>query len=179
MKKVIFFSLIAGTLLIAACDKGVNLPAYTPATAVNFTVTSLNHTKDSVNVGDTLYLNAAGTVADTAAFISDTAKGVHMLSAYLTSSFTGTTASEVLNFGSATSPIGVQMTFGAANSNGLYPWTATIELIGATSVAHKTKLTIAANFIYQLSLSSQQGTLSASDAGIAGAAKPAKTIYVR
>jgi hypothetical protein len=179
MKKIILFSLITATLLIAACDKGVNLPAYTPATATNFAVTALNHTVDSVNVGDTLYLVASGTIADTASFISDTSKSVHLLTAYLTSSFSAYSVSQVQNFGSATAPITLKMAFGPQNSAGLYTWTSTIELIGATAVPHKTKLTIAANFIYQLTLSSQQGTLTASDAGIAGATKPAKTIYVR
>lgn len=179
MKKIISFCLITATLLIAACDKGVNLPAYAPATPTNFSVTALNHTADSVNVGDTLYLTASGTIADTASFISDTSKSVHLLTAYLTSSFTAYSVSQVQTFGSASAPIALKMTFGPQSSGGLYTWTATIELIGATAVPHKTKLTIAANFIYQLTLSSQQGTLTATDGGIAGVSKPNKTIYVR
>jgi hypothetical protein len=180
MKKVIFFSLIAATLMIAACDKGVNLPAYTPPTTNNFSVTALNHTADSVNIGDTLYLVASGTIADTASFISDTSKSVHLLTAYLTSSFSAYGVSQVQSFGSASSPIALKIAFGPQNSAGQFTWTSTIELIGATTtVPHKTKLTIAASFIYQLTLSSQLGTLTASDGGIAGAAKPNKTIYVR
>ena len=47
-------------------------------------------------------------------------------------------------------------------------------LKGATFVPSKTKLSITGNFIYQLSLSSQQGTLTAADAG-----QSTKTIYVK
>jgi hypothetical protein len=60
-----------------------------------------------------------------------------------------------------------------AQTNGLYAWTSTIILVGATTV-DKAKLTITANFIYQLSLSSEQGKLAATDAG-----NPNKTVYVK
>jgi hypothetical protein len=64
---------------------------------------------------------------------------------------------------------------GAVNNSGLYAWTATIPLPGATSVAHKTTLAISGTYIYQLSLSSQlPSSMSATDMGI-----KTKTVYVK
>ena len=163
MKKWLLFSFIASFLFFFGCTKNNILPAYTPAVPVIFSVSSLNHTVDSVNVGDTIYLNAAGTVYDTT-------KNIYV---YMSASSTISGASSVYNFGSPTSLIKVNRVIGATNAAGLYTWTATLMLPGATLVPHKTKLTITGNFIYQLSLSSELGNLSATDAGIKN-----KTVYV-
>jgi hypothetical protein len=162
MKKVLLFSLVVVTILIGACNKVTNLPAYTPAVPINFSVGSLKHTQDTVNVGDTIYLTATGTMYDTT-------KNIYV---YLSSSYSASGVGSVFNYGSAASPIKLSRVIGAQTGS-LFAWTATIMLPGATFVPAKTKLTIAGNFIYQLSLSSQQGTVSATDAG-----QTNKTVYV-
>jgi hypothetical protein len=164
MKQLVLFSVISIALLLSACDKYSMLPPYTPAFSSNFSVTALNHTEDSVNVGDSIYLTATGTIADT----------TQSIYAYFASSYTASGVNSVYNFGSASAPIKLTRTIGALNAAGVPTWTSTILLPGATFVPDKTKLTITGNFIYQLSLSSESGTSSAADAGIKN-----KTIYVR
>lgn len=162
MKRMILFFLIASGILIFGCTKENYLPAYTPPVASNFTITSLNHTKDSVNVGDTIYLNVSGTMYDTLG-----------VSAYLTAASSASGA-PVYTFGSASSPLKLTRVLGSSNVSGMNPWTSTIRLTGATAIS-KSKLTITGNFIYQLSLSSEGGGLAtATDAGIAN-----KTVYIR
>jgi hypothetical protein len=166
MKKLFLFSLVAMAAGLVACDKGTTLPPFTPPVTANFSVKTLAHTADTVNVGDTIFLTATGTM-------SDTVSAESAVYTYITSSYTVSGANVVYNYGSATSPVKINRVIGA-NTNGLFAWTATIPLYGATAVPHKTKLTIAANFQYQSSFSSEQGTLSASDAGIKN-----KTVYVQ
>jgi hypothetical protein len=166
MKKFLLFSLIASTILVAACKRDI-LPPYTPPVTSNFSVTSLKHTKDTVSVGDTIYLTAAGTA------YSDTGTG-QKIAAYLTSTYTAGGVSSVQSFYTATAPDTLKNAVFTAGTAPLLNWTATIQLVGATAVPHKTKLTIAGNFLYTLSLSSEQGTLTATDAGIKN-----KTIFVQ
>src|SRR5579863_8045161 len=147
MKKLFLFSMLALGIFIFGCVKSTNLPAYTPPVTTNFSVSSLKHTADTVNLGDTIYLTATGT-------IDDTTKNIYV---YVTVSSSAAGVS-TFSFGSASSPIKLTRTIGA-QTNGLYAWTATIMLVGATTV-DKAKLTITANFIYQLSLSSEQGKLT-------------------
>ena len=164
MQKVLLFSLLSIGLLIAACDKSTTFPPYVPPVATNFSAKTLNHTKDSVAVGDTLYLTATG-------ILSDTNQAIYT---YLISSYTAAT----YNYGSAATPVKLSRTITSSASNlpGTYTWTSTIMLPGATLVPHKTKLTIVANYIYQLSLSSQQGTVTSTDAG---SGPNNKTVYVK
>jgi len=154
--------LTASVLLFFNCSKNNTVPAYTPPVAVNFTVTSMNHTADTVNVGDTIYLNVAGTMYDTL-----------NVYAYVTTK-SSATGSPVYSYGSSSSPVRLNCVLGSFNVSGMNPWTSTIMLTGVTSIPN-TKLTISANFIYQLSLSTEGGGLaSATDAGIAN-----KTVYVQ
>lgn len=160
-------SLIALVVLITAaaigCAKHQFLPTVTPPVSKIFTVTSLNHTADTVNVGDTVYLDASGT-------IYDTSKAIYV---NMTASYTANGASTVYNYGSASSPVKVKYVTGA-DSAGVFAWTATIPLIGATDVPVKTKLTVAATFQYQLSFSTElPASLTVSDAG-----QKTRTIYV-
>jgi hypothetical protein len=164
MKKNLFFLLTILIVAIVACDKSVNLPAYTPPVSKNFSVGSLKHTQDTVSVGDTIYLTATGT-------IYNTAKSIY---AYLNITLSNAGVSTAYNYGSAAAPVTLTPVIGEKNTSGLYAWTSTITLPGATSVPSGTKLTVSANFIYQLSLSSEQGTLAATDAGVAN-----KTILVQ
>jgi hypothetical protein len=159
--------LIPLAILITAaaigCAKHQFLPIVTPPVSKIFTVSSLNHTADTVNVGDTIWLNAAGT-------IYDTSKAVYV---YMSASYTANGGSTVYNYGSASSSIKVKYVTGAA-TGGVFAWTATIPLIGATEVPDKTKLTVSATFQYQLSLSSElPSSLTISDAG-----QHNKTVYV-
>ncbi len=147
MQKVLLICSGILAICIASCVKYTNLPAYNPPVKTNFSVTSLNHTKDTVNVGDTIYLTAAGTVYDT----------TQRISTYLTSSYTAAGASTVATFYSATAPDTLKNRVVSPGTAPLSNWTSTITLIGATNVPHKTKLTIAANFLYNLTLSSEAG----------------------
>jgi hypothetical protein len=154
-------------LIIAAavgCAKHQFLPIVTPPVSTVFTVSSLNHTADTVNVGDTIWLNAAGTIYDT----------TKLISVYMTSSYTVGGVSSIYDFGTSSSPVKVPNRVIGALNNGVYSWTATIPLTGATEVPVKTKLTIAATFQYQLSFSSElPSNLTVNDAG-----QHNKTVYV-
>lgn len=162
MKKKFLLLIAASAVLFFGCVKYSTLPSYTTPIANNFTVTSMKHTADSVHVGDTIYLNVAGTMYDTLSVY-----------AYLTIKSTAT-GSPVYSVGSSSSPIKLNRVLGSANVSGVNTWTSTIMLTGVTSTS-KSKLTISANFIYQLSLSSEGGGLAtATDAGIAN-----KTVYVQ
>jgi len=159
----LYHLLLLSLVVIASCVKTKTLPLYTPPIATNFSVKSLNHTLDSVNVGDTIYLVAAGVAADSSKYIYT----------YLTASSTVGGTSSLYTYGNAAAPVKLLKNYGS-QTGGLYSWSDTILLPGATLVPHNTKLTIVGNFIYQLSLSSELGTLSATDAGIGN-----KTVYVR
>jgi len=165
MKKYLLLSAVIIATL--ACNKTTTLSSYTAPFSKNFSITSLKHTQDTVNVGDTIYLSVAGTM-------SDSSKNVYP---YITVASSGTSylwGTAPSSFGAASSPIKLTRVFGAA-TNGLYPWTSTIMLTGATQVSHKTTLTITGLFTYQLSLSSQgNGSATANDAG-----QKTKTIFVQ
>ncbi len=155
MKKFLIFSGVVITILIAACNKTTTLPLYVPPVTSNFSVKSLVHTKDTVNVGDTIYLTASGTTSDT----------TQKIAAYFTSSYSASGAGTVANFYTAVAPDTLKNAVFSAGTSPLFNWTATFPLLNASNVPHKTKLTITGNFIYGLSLSSEQGTLTAADAG--------------
>lgn len=162
MKKIFLFSLICSGVLVFGCTKNSIVPTYTPPVTANFTVTSMNHTQDTVNVGDTILLDVVGTMYDT-------------LNVYtyviVKSSATG---SPVYSYGSSASPVKLKCILGSNNVTGMNPWTSTIKLTGVTSIANS-KLTISANFIYQLSLSSEGGGLaSATDGGVIN-----KTVFIQ
>ncbi|HEY4936209.1 MAG TPA: hypothetical protein VII44_06505 [Puia sp.] len=162
MKNIFLFSLTVSGILAFSCTKSSVVPPYTPPVATNFTVTSMNHTKDTVNVGDTIYLNVSGTMYDTLNVYT-----------YVTAK-SSATGSPVYSYGSSSSPIKLKCTLSSSNVSDINLWTSTIMLIGLTSIANS-KLTISANFIYQLSLSSQGGGLAtATDGGIAN-----KTLYIQ
>jgi hypothetical protein len=146
--------LILPAIIFFSCSKNTIVPPYTPPVSTNFTVTSMNHTKDTVNVGDTILLDVVGTMYDTL-----------NVYAYFTikSSATG---SPVYSYGSSSAPIKLVRVLGTSNVTDMNPWTSTIKLIGFTSIPNS-KLTISGNFIYQLSLSSEGGGLaSATDGGV-------------
>jgi hypothetical protein len=161
MKKIFLFLLICSGILIFSCTKNTIVPPYTPPVANNFTVTAMNHTKDTVNVGDTIYLTVAGTMYDTLSVYT-----------YLTikSSASG---SPVYSYGSSSAPIKLTRVLGSSNVNDVNPWTSVIKVTGVTSIPNS-KLTISGNFIYQLSLSSQGGGLAtATDGGVIN-----KTVFI-
>ncbi len=160
MKKYIFFFAII--LAIVACNKTTTLPAYTSPATSNLKVTSLKHTEDTVNVGDTVYLTATGSIYDTLAVY-----------AYFTVS-SSATGSPVYTIGSSSSPILLSTVLNTKNIAGTNTWTAIIPLTKITSVANS-KLTITGNFVSQLTLSSQ----GSNTATVADAGQTTKTIYVQ
>jgi hypothetical protein len=155
MKTFLIFSGLAILIAIAACNKSTTLPANTPPVTSNFSVKSLVHTKDTVNIGDTVYLTATGTVWDT----------TQKIAVYFTDSYTASGASTVQNIYSAAAPDTLRNVVFSAGTAPLSTWTATIALPNVSQVPTKTKITITGNFIYGLSLSSEQGTLTAADGG--------------
>jgi hypothetical protein len=168
-KRTLLISLVAGLCVMATCNKGTFLPAYTPPLASNFQAKTLNHTKDTVNVGDTVNLVATGFMSDTTQFIAVS----------MTASYTAGGVAQVINYGSpttqASAPVKLTRTITGAQANNLWPWSANIIFPTASNVPHKTQVTIVANFFYQLNLSSQPGTgLTLTDAG-----KVKKTVYVQ
>lgn len=162
MKKIFIVSLILSGFLIFSCTKNSIVPPYTPPVSANFTVTSMNHTKDTVNVGDTIYLTVAGTMYDT-------------LSVYAYLSIkSSASGSPVYSYGSSSAPIKLTRVLGSSNVTDVNPWTSIIRVTGVTSIPNS-KLTISGNFIYQLSLSSEGGGLAtATDGGVVN-----KTVFIQ
>ena len=162
MKKIFIVSLILSGFLIFSCTKNSIVPPYTPPVSTNFTVTSMNHTKDTVNVGDTIYLTVAGTMYDT-------------LSVYAYLSIkSSASGSPVYSYGSSSAPIKLTRVLGSSNVTDVNPWTSIIRVTGVTSIPNS-KLTISGNFIYQLSLSSEGGGLAtATDGGVVN-----KTVFIQ
>jgi hypothetical protein len=163
MKNIILFSLILSCMVgVLSCTKNTTVPAYTPPVTNNFTVTSMNHLRDTVNAGDTIYLNVSGMMYDTL-----------FVYVYLTTKSTAT-GLPVYSTGSSAAPIKLNRILGSTNASALNPWTSVIPLTGVTSVSGS-RLTITANFVYQLSLSSEGGGLAtATDGGVLN-----KTVYVQ
>jgi hypothetical protein len=162
MKNIFLSSLIIISVVVLGCSKGTEIPPYSPPVTNNFTVSSMSHTKDTVNTGDTVYLNVAGTMYDTLNVYG-----------YFTIKSTAT-GSPVYSSGSSASPIKINRVLATNNPTDMNAWTSTVILTGVTSVSGS-KLTITGNFIYQLSLSSQGGGLAAAaDAGVLN-----KTVFVK
>ena len=165
MKKYIWASGII--LTIVACSKQTYLPPYTPPFSKNFSVTSFAHTKDTVNVGDTIYIAVAGTMSDTTQSIYP----------YITVASSNTNfyyGTPTTGLATAKTPVKLSRVIGS-DSSGLYNWSSTIELVGATNVLPNTTLTITGAFNYQLNLSSEGGgTVNATDAGVLK-----KTVFVQ
>jgi hypothetical protein len=153
-------------MAVISCNKTTTLPVV-PTVNTTFSANPVHHTKDSVNVGDTVYLTASGVISDT----------TQTISVYLVSTYSATGIAGTFNYGTAAAPVKVVRTItGPINpAYNLYPWSATIILPGATAaVPHKSTLTITGNYVYQLSLSSSLGILAVTDAGVKN-----KTIYVK
>ena len=161
MKK--YLLVLAVIVAIIACNKTTTLPPYTSPVSKNLVVTSFAHTADTVNVGDTIYLNAEGTIYDT-------------LPVYGYFSVASTsTGSPVYTVGSASSPIKLSTVLGSQNVAGINTFTAAIALTKLTN-ASNSKLTITGNFIYPLSLSSQGANVVT---GVADTGQTTKTIYIQ
>ena len=160
MKKYILLTVIIAGII--ACNKTTTLPAYNAPTTANLKVTSLKHSADTVNVGDTIYLTATGSVYDTTAVY-----------AYFTVA-SSATGSPSYTIGSASSPILVPAILATRNVAGMNDWTATIPLTKLANVS-KSKLTITGTFVSQLTLSSQ----GSNTATLADAGQTTKTIYVQ
>ncbi|HLK30557.1 MAG TPA: hypothetical protein VKT28_18390 [Puia sp.] len=160
MKRFILLCAIVGAII--ACNKTTTLPSYKAPFASNLSISSLKHTEDTVSVGDTIYLNASGTVYDS-------------LNIYgyfsITSSATG---SPVYAVGTSSSPVLLSTVYATKNPTDTNQWSAVIPLTKLTSVSN-TKLTITGNFTSQLTLSSMGNKIvTVSDAG-----QKTKTIYVQ
>jgi hypothetical protein len=109
MKNIFLFSLILVCLAFLGCSKGTEVPSYKPPVGNNFTVVSMRHTKDTVNAGDTVYLNVSGTMYDTL-----------NVYAYITTK-SSATGSPVYSTGSASAPIKLKTVLGTNNPTDVNP----------------------------------------------------------
>lgn len=160
MMKYLFLIII--TAAIVACNKTTTLPSYTPPVSNIFAVTSLNHTLDTVSVGDTVYLNASGLIYDTLAVY-----------AYFSVS-SSSTGSPIYSVGSSASPIKLATALATKNPTDTNRWSAVIALPKVTGIA-SSKLTITGNFSYQLNLS----TMGYKPVTVSDAGQKTKTVYVQ
>jgi len=110
---------------------------------------SMTHAKDTIFLGDTIFMTAKGKIADTTNIISANFKV--LASSNLVGAGYFPKLTRVI-----TPPTG---TTGTA---ALYNWTSTLAII-CPSVARKTAVTVSAIFENSLSLSSKMGNQSASD----------------
>jgi hypothetical protein len=162
MKKTGLLILSIAIIFALGCTKNTIVPPYTPSVPANFTIRSMNHTKDTVNTGDTIYLMVSGTMYDTLNVYT-----------YLTIK-SNAAGSPVYSYGSSTSPFKINRQLTTSNATDTNHWNAIIPLTGFTSVPNST-LTISGTFLYQLSLSSEGGGLApATDQGVKN-----KTVYVQ
>ena len=163
MKQILIVLLAVSGVLLAACDKTDTLPTVTPTTI--FSASSLKHTTDSLNLGDSIYFTASGKIADTTNTISASLKMVGGSLNATTGAFTSSNIvvdayyikalSKVISAPSGTSP--------------LYNWTAKFG-VPAPSVAHKSAVLTTAAFENSLSLSSETGTQIVNDS---------KAVYIK
>lgn len=164
MKKLVSF-LISASFLIIACNKEEQLPTYKSSVPVIFSVNSrMSHTIDTVNLGDTIYLTASGTIADTANTFSSSFK---MFTGNVSASGAFTSSGNLAG-AAFISPLPRLISAPVAPS-ALFGWVAPIA-VPCPPVAHKTNILISGSFENSVSLSSQLGNQSASDS---------KPIYVR
>ncbi|MBS1918371.1 MAG: hypothetical protein JST87_19050 [Bacteroidetes bacterium] len=161
MKKFILISIVVAA--VVACNKTTTLPTYTPPVSKNLVVKTFAHTADTVNVGDTIYLTATGTVYDS----------LNLYGYFSISS--SSTGSPVYTVGSSSSPIKLATALATKNPTDTNSFVATIVLPKLTNVSGS-KLTVTGNFVYPLSLSSQGANIVT---GVADAGQLTKTIYIQ
>jgi hypothetical protein len=160
MKKIILLGAIVAVII--ACNKTTTLPAYTAPFSSNISISSFKHTEDTVNVGDTVYLNVNGLAYDS----------LNVYGYFSVSS--SATGSPVYAVGSSSSPVLLATSYATKNPTDTNRWSAVVALTKLTSIAN-TKLTITGNFVSQLSLSTMGNkVITVTDAG-----QTTKTVYVQ
>ncbi len=151
MKKILpLVSIAIAGLVFLACNKQDILP--TVSNPVIFSaVNKMSHAKDTLSSsGDTIWLTATGSIADTS--------GKYAISANLK------TADSVNRSITTLWIRNVKPTFDTVNmaKTGLFRWMTTMAL-PIPAIPTKNKLTTTAVFSYGLPLSSQMGNLNSSD----------------
>jgi hypothetical protein len=153
MKKLVLLSSIAAALVILACNKTTTLAPVT--TKPIFSVAGkMAHAKDTLAAaGDTIWLTASGSIADTSR--------KYAIAANLKTADSTNHTIAVLWIRN------VPVTFNnaAPDSTGMFKWTTTMAL-PFPAIPAKNKLTTTAVFSYGLNLSSQMGNLNSSDSKI-------------
>lgn len=142
---------IAGGMLILACNKQDILPGYQTATAFNVT-SKMTHKSDVIKAtGDTIFITATGGIDDTSRkySISANLKGADSVSKTVLAAQYVAKATVTFD------------TVGMSASK-LYRWTTTIPFIIPPVVA-KTKIQTTAVFNYSLGVSSKVGNQTATD----------------
>ena len=163
MKKTLAFLTITSGILLVACEKTETLPAVTPQTI--FSVSSLKHTSDSLNLGDSIFFTAAGKIFDTTNAISASLK---MVSGTTNAAGAFTSSNTVVD-AYFVKPLKLVIT-AATGTSSLYNWTAKFGVPGP-SVARKTAVLTTASFENTtLSLSTKMGTQVVNDS---------KAVYIK
>ncbi len=114
-----------------------------------FVNTSMTHSKDTINLGDTIFMTAKGKIADTTNSISANFKILasnNLVGAGYISKLTRV----------------ITPPSGTTGTSALYNWSSTMAII-CPSVARKTAVTVSAIFENSLSLSSRIGNQVATD----------------
>jgi hypothetical protein len=162
MKQILIVLLAASGILLAACDKTDTLPTITPTTI--FSVSSLKHTTDTLNLGDSIYFTASGKIFDTTNTITASLK---MIGGSTNATGVFTSANTVVD-AYVLKPVKVVIS-AASGTSPLYNWTAKFGVPGP-SVARKTSVLTTASFENSLSLSSETGTPIVNDS---------KAVYIK
>lgn len=163
MKQILIVLLSVSGALLVGCDKTDTLPAVTPTTI--FSVGSLKHTVDTLNVGDSIYFRASGKIADTTNTLT---AAIKMVSGSVNAATGAFTSSNNVVASYFVKPVAKTISDPTTGSS-LYNWTAVFG-VPAPSVAHKTSVLTTASFENSLSLSSQTGTQIVNDS---------KAVYIK
>ncbi len=155
MKKILFVLLIASGVLVA-CDKTDTLPEV--STSPIFSVSSVKHTKDTVNLGDSIYFTVMGKIADTTNTFTASIKLVSGSVSASTGAFTSSNIMVAAHYVKSVA----RVISTASGTSPLYNWTSVIG-IPSPGVARKTNVLTTISIENSLSLSSQTGNQVVND----------------
>jgi len=108
--------------MVISCTQDSVVPVYIPLVAIYFNFPSMNHTKDTIDARDKIYLNVVGKMYD-------------MLKVYVCfTNKSSANGSPVYFTGGSSTPIKLTRVFSTYNVSGVNPWTSTMMLTELTSI---------------------------------------------
>ena len=156
MKTILFVLLIVSDVTLVACEKTDTLPVV--STSPIFSVNSVKHTMDTVNLGDSIYFAVTGKVADTTNTFTASIKLVSGSVSTSTGAFTSSNIVVASHFIKTV----VRVITSPSGNSPLYNWTSVIG-IPSPGVARKTNVLTTMSIENSLSLSSQTGNQIVND----------------